>query len=494
MGFLCCGGRRRGHTSRSQSGAERTAAHQPEPSIATESGCWHDAREDFSITEGHSPVNSLHNSPRGSLVLERNSKEHIVKQLENTGSMEPNGVSHDEPLATAGIKSGQNSNTALHTNNEEFHDTLGSHHAEESESSTEENAEHDSKKLTVGCFSILENIRLHTTLSSGREDGHRVRRSSHRKPGKPLAGASLQKRDEQVTIDDARECWDEVNGSEFKIRGADYVRSRRKQKSEKAIYQLLAVDYFNFPEKTYHIAKQVQLPPANPPAALVGQNAAELAHYPLFLIFNIQCPLYPPSIFGGRTDGVGMSMVLYYKLRDDFDPQTFENRAALGLLKRFLQNGREADQTMTRDRLKLIPRVVNVDELNSKALLSIGEFKLLQNYNEKPILTRPQQEFFHGRNYLEVDLDIHQYTYLARKAFTGFLTRMKEVVFEVGLVLQGNGPDELPEQILAGAKFCRVDFTIQRHLEQYVPKLEGGQHDGDTAEELHSHHGQSKVV
>lgn len=42
--------------------------------------------------------------------------------------------------------------------------------------------------------------------------------------------------------------------------------------------------------------------------------------------------------------------------REDFDPDKFENKAALGLLQRFVSNGREADGSPTRDRLKLIVR------------------------------------------------------------------------------------------------------------------------------------------
>ena len=79
---------------------------------------------------------------------------------------------------------------------------------------------------------------------------------------------------------------------------------------------------------------------------------------------------------------------------------------------------------MTRDRLKLIARVVNVEQWAKEGPLSGYEHSLLNNYNDKPILTRPQQQFFSGENYLEVDLDVHTYAWLARKAFANFIPRL----------------------------------------------------------------------
>jgi hypothetical protein len=52
--------------------------------------------------------------------------------------------------------------------------------------------------------------------------------------------------------------------------------------------------------------------------------------------------------------------LLAVRCRDDFDPETFENKAALGLLQRFVTNGREVDGSPTRDRLKMIVRCVQL--------------------------------------------------------------------------------------------------------------------------------------
>ncbi len=70
------------------------------------------------------------------------------------------------------------------------------------------------------------------------------------------------------------------------------------------------------------------------------------------------------------------------------------------------------------------------------APLSTAEFKLLRNYNDKPVLTRPQHRFYFGPNYMEIDLDIHAWAYLARKAFSSYIPRLGTVVFENAFVVQ----------------------------------------------------------
>ena len=50
----------------------------------------------------------------------------------------------------------------------------------------------------------------------------------------------------------------------------------------------------------------------------------------------------------------------------------------------------------TRERLKLIARVGNVEEWSKAGPLSGAEQRLISKYNDKPLLTRPQHSYFAG--------------------------------------------------------------------------------------------------
>lgn len=46
------------------------------------------------------------------------------------------------------------------------------------------------------------------------------------------------------------------------------------------------------------------------------------------------------------------------------------------------------------------------------------------------------QSFYVGPNYLEVDLDVHNYAFLARKALWSYHDRIATVVWDLGFVIQ----------------------------------------------------------
>ncbi|KAG7670656.1 hypothetical protein Ndes2526B_g00441 [Nannochloris sp. 'desiccata'] len=286
---------------------------------------------------------------------------------------------------------------------------------------------------------------------------------------KPKAGSSFTRLSmassnltRQESLGAAACAWEAADATTFFVRSKDYMKSKIKEPAGGNIYKLIGVDMYSFDRKLFHIAQHVELPAApklGPEALALPQNQ----RLPPLLIITLQLPTYAPSMFGSM-DGAGQSLVYYFALPEGWEPSMVENQAALGLAQRFFNNGVEFDGQPTRDRFKLIPRVVNVDEWAKKGPLSGSEVRLLRSYNGKPLLTRPQHHFYSSAKgqYIEIDIDVHSYAYIARRAFYGYLSRLAPVIFEHAFVLQGNRAEELPEVVLGAVKVYRVDFTKAR--------------------------------
>ncbi|KAK6160094.1 hypothetical protein DH2020_003475 [Rehmannia glutinosa] len=215
-------------------------------------------------------------------------------------------------------------------------------------------------------------------------------------------------------------------------------RDKRKELAPNcAAYNPFGLDVFLSQRKIEHIARFVELPVINSSGKL-----------PPILVVNVQMPLYPPAIFQEI------------------------NRREVEKVRGFPVD----TLAPFRERLKILGRVSNVDDLP----LSAAERKLMHAYNEKPVLSRPQHEFYSGENYFEIDLDMHRFSYISRKGFETFLDRLKLCVLDFGLtiqasiivlraeqfyfVLHGNKAEELPEQILCCIRLNEIDYVNYQQL------------------------------
>ncbi|ETO69034.1 hypothetical protein F444_14274 [Phytophthora nicotianae P1976] len=239
--------------------------------------------------------------------------------------------------------------------------------------------------------------------------------------------------------------WAHVDATRFNVRqGPNYRKTKLKAASAPALLELVAVDVYRSDVKADNIGSIVDLSDLRPQTGKLD-----------LIIVNCQVPSYQPSnpLWGEKQgDGPGFNFVTYFSIppaiREMLDAPGEPSLQAVRLLKDFMQ-----PQSWASERFKAIGIVVNPQEQN----LGRAERRLLETYNGQPILTRPQHRFYRGDGYFEVDVNAHDFNYIARKGLVGVSTHACNMILDFGFVLEGQEDNELPEQILGCVRLCKVD-------------------------------------
>ncbi|KAF2308663.1 hypothetical protein GH714_011954 [Hevea brasiliensis] len=238
------------------------------------------------------------------------------------------------------------------------------------------------------------------------------------------------------------------------VKGITVPGDKKKDRGPNcAAFYPFGADIFLSQRKIHHIAQFVELP---------ATSASDEA--PSILVVNVQIPLYPATIFQSENDGEGMNLVMYFKVSENYSkelPSHFRTISRLINDEVERVKGFPVDTIAPfRERLKILGRLANAEDLQ----LSAAEKKLMNAYNEKPVLSRPQHEFYSGENYFEIDLDMHRFSYISRKGFEAFHDRLKFCILDFGLTIQGYKAEDLPEHLLCCIRLNEIDYTKYQKL------------------------------
>ncbi|KAK9072610.1 hypothetical protein SSX86_009045 [Deinandra increscens subsp. villosa] len=211
--------------------------------------------------------------------------------------------------------------------------------------------------------------------------------------------------------------WGAAEATAFQIRGATYLKDRKKVKVKNTLMQLVAANMLRSTNKQDDFAGR--------PGSICQKFAA--ANRPdFFFIVNMQIP-------GPTTN---FHIAFYYATTTPIKD--------VPLLENFV----EGDDAYRNARFKLIPHV------------SKGPWIVKQSVGNRPCLLGQvlKIQYVRGKNYLELDVDVGS-SVIAKKVANRVVSSFSHLIVEAAFLIQGNSPEELPEHILGTCRMSHIDTS-----------------------------------
>lgn len=237
----------------------------------------------------------------------------------------------------------------------------------------------------------------------------------------------------------------EGRASDFRVRAESFLKTNKKEASGDALLSLVAADAIPAVNGLDHVTS-------------TKEDVVRCFPQRQFFVVNLRCP--------------SVSFVLYFVFPT---PSAWQKRVATGtppvslpamrLLRAFC-SPKTTDRWRS-DRLKFVPRIVEGPWL----------FRCVTPTAPAMIARHLKSSFFFGPNYCEVSIDVCS-SFVARKIWCAAAGAAASIVVDLAFIIQGETEDELPEQVFAVARVCRLDISGCESSQSEGTSLISITHDG----------------
>ena len=301
-------------------------------------------------------------------------------------------------------------------------------------------------------------------------------------------------------------CWYNVPGKTFDVRvGPNYRKNKTKAPSMSTWYDTVALELFTSNSSPGWMHDHIKMPAlswtmAPLPEPQTRKNggggssdapAPPKRPLPTHVIWNMQYPIYSPTMFKTQNDGEGINVYCIAELKESTYLESLlpedEQSNALRLLRRWMydvgtgDDGEEAEAAEAESSTRSTTKTNASKYLKGAApwtkcivrSINLEAPRLIRGYNGCPALHRTTTfRKWQGPNTLELQHTMHGcLPYVIKRLLYAYSESFAEWVFECGILVEGEGDEEQPERMLLSFGMCKCDanrvvkrFEEPRHM------------------------------
>jgi len=240
-----------------------------------------------------------------------------------------------------------------------------------------------------------------------------------------------------------------VDASNFELRiGPNYNKSKQKQPSTAALYDLYSVDIVRADTTLGEVEDGFQIPD------IPGLTDIDTGHayVPPMLVLNCNLPSEEPDMLRASADGPTYIVVIYLVISPATLEELMDLKTASPAVQLFANwcEKSEADADF-RSRFKAMCVLDEIEKLGLPGFIA--------GFNGKPTLINKSGAFTRHPSYIEMSINVHMFNFLAKKGLYSLHKKFPTFVLNVGFTIEGRDDSELPEVLLGGCCINNLDLS-----------------------------------